>query len=93
VSDISKDEGAFVALVARGKKRLARAERIKERVDAGERLTPTDIDFLEEVFRTSNENAALVERHPEWHEIYGKTVRLYKELMDKALENEESGKR
>ena len=34
----------------------------------------------------------LVQRHPEWHELNAKIVGLYREIADKALENETSKK-
>jgi hypothetical protein len=77
MNKISDDDGIFVVLIERGKRRLERALRIKRRVDAGGLLTDTDIDFLEEVMSTSQKNAGLIERNPEWHEIYAKSVRVY----------------
>jgi hypothetical protein len=92
MSKISDNDGIFVVLVERGKRRLDRALKIKQRIDAGGLLTDTDIDFLEEVMTTSRENAGLIERNPEWHEIYAKSVRIYKEITEKALENEKAQK-
>ena len=47
-----------------------------------------DIAFLEEVFSDAEHLQPLVDRHPEWHEMYVKISGLYKDIMSKAMENE-----
>jgi hypothetical protein len=32
-----------------------------------------------------------VDRHPEYQELVSRAIRLYKEITDKAMENEKSG--
>ena len=93
MSEISKDEGVIVALVKRfEQQRLPWALDIKKRVDAGEVLSPTDIDFLRQVFADAKQMAPIAERRPEWQAIYAKGIHLYKEIMDQASANEKAQK-
>lgn len=85
----SKDAGVIVALAERfQKERLPRALALKAKVEKGEPLSDLDIAFLEQVFQDSNHIQSLVDRHPEWQAIAARAMHLYKEIMDKALENE-----
>ena len=68
--------------------RLPRAISIKEKVDQGEVLNDLDIQFLEEVFSSANKLKPLIDKHPEYETLAAKTISLYSEIMDKALENE-----
>lgn len=85
----SKDAGVILALAERfQKERLPRALALKERVDKGEVLSDLDIAFLEEVFQDARHIQPLLDQHPEWQALAGRAVHLYKEIMDKASENE-----
>ncbi len=70
--------------------RLPRVISIKEKVDRGDILNELDIQFLEEIFKSSNKVRELVDRHPEYETLAAKSISLYSELMDKALENEKN---
>ena len=88
-----KEQGVIFTLVERFQnQRLPRALEIKKRVDAGELLTDEELHFLEEVNKEVRSNEPLIERHPEWLELYGKAVHLHKEITEKALENEKAQK-
>ena len=94
MTDTSKDAGMIQALAERlRKQRLPRALVLKAKVDRGETLNDLDIRDLDEVFRNARELSPLVDRHPEWHELATKLIGLYKEITDKALENEQAPKR
>jgi len=47
-----------------------------------------DIEFLDRVFSDAEKVQPLLERHPEYTDLVTKLVSLYKEITDKALENE-----
>ena len=91
MSDASHDAGVLYTLVDRfNSQRLPRALDLKEKVDAGETLSDLDLQFLEEVFADANKMRPLAERHPEYHELIARAIHLYKEILDKAMENQKN---
>jgi hypothetical protein len=89
MSTSTKEAGIIQVLAERMEtQRLPRALAIKEMVDRGERLGELDIEFLEEVFREAAEIKARLDTHPEWQDVAARMIHLYKEITDKALENE-----
>ena len=91
MSEHPNDEGILVALAERMvKERLPQALSLKDKVDRGEQLEDRDIDFLEKVLKDARQVATLVDRHPEYQDIAGRLVGLYKEITDKALQNEQA---
>ena len=86
----SNDEGVIAVLVERfTKQRLPRLLRLKEKVDGGEKLSETDIGFLQEVFEGSKDTMPMADRHPEYQDIIAKVIRLYHEITEQALKNEQ----
>ena len=89
MTDKSEDAGVIAVLVQRFEsERLPRALDLKEKVDQGETLNDIDIAFLEQVFEDANKLGPLLERHDEYHKLVAQATSLYKEITDKALENE-----
>jgi hypothetical protein len=89
MTDKTKDAGLIQVLAERmEKQRLPRALALKEKVDQGETLNESDLQFLTEVFKDALNLQSLLQRHPEWQSLAAKTIHLYKEITDKALENE-----
>ncbi len=87
--DSSHDPYLIYVLVTRLKnQRLPRALKLKEQVDRGELLSDIDIQFLKEVFRDTQDSQGILSRNPEWQPLVTKMISLYKEITDKALENE-----
>ena len=83
------DEGILQAIMVRLEKtRLPRLLELKEKVDQGKRLNSFDIEFLERVVEGAEDNAARIERHPEYHELVRRLAHLYHEITEKALQNE-----
>ena len=83
------DLGVAMALLQRlTSQTLPRAFEIKERVDHGELLSQRDIDFLHTLSERAEEVRPLVNRLPEYQEVYAQMVHLYKEITERALLNE-----
>jgi hypothetical protein len=68
--------------------RLPRMLELKQRVDAGERLTDPDLEFLKDVLEDAQSGQQFIVRHPELHELAGRLVLLYEDIVKKAVENE-----
>ena len=86
------DAGTIAALMIRMKDyRLPRAKRMLERVNKGEKLLDTDIEFLNRVFEDSRNSESLIKRHPEYHNLVVRFMDLYTEIINKGVENEKSG--
>ena len=91
MTDTSKDAGLIQVMAEQlERKRLPRALSLKEKVDGGETLDEVDIEFLEGVFNDAQSVITLVDRHPEWQDLAAKMIQLYKDIMEKALENEKA---
>ncbi|MDH3830635.1 MAG: hypothetical protein OEV12_08705 [Gammaproteobacteria bacterium] len=91
MTDTSKDAGVIQVLVERFEKhRLPIVLELKEKVDSGEVLSDREIDYLEQIFEDAQKNKALVERNPQWQKISARVVSLYREVTEKALENEKN---
>jgi hypothetical protein len=89
MTDTSHDPGVIHALVERlNTQRLPRALDLKKKVDAGEVLGEYDMTFLESVFQDAETIKPLMNRHPEYQQLVAKIIKLYKEIVDKAMENE-----
>ena len=91
MNDSPQDAGLIAVLLERfEKQRLPRAQSIKEKVDRGELLDEYDFAFLEEVFADASRIKPLVDRHPEYQDLVARAMHLYKEITDRAMENEKS---
>lgn len=85
----AEDTGVVLALMKRfNEQRLPRVLELKKKVTRGERLSDPDIAFLEGVFKDAKHSVPLVDKHPELQQIATRAVSLYKEITEKALENE-----
>ena len=86
-----KDAGTIAALMIRFKEyRLPRAQRMLERVNDGEKLSDSDIQFLKRVYNDGRNTQPLVKRHPEYNDLITRYINLYTEIIDKGLENEKA---
>jgi hypothetical protein len=89
MTESSKDAGIISVLLQRLEtQRLPRALALREKVDQGKKLNEFDIEFLEEAIADAHEVKPLIERHPEYQELAARVIHLYKEITDKAMENE-----
>jgi hypothetical protein len=90
MSESSQDAGLLAVLLERlEKQRLPRALDIKTKVDQGDPLDEHDLRFLQELLADAGAAKPLLERHPEHQELAGRVLNLYKQITDKALENEQ----
>ena len=86
-----EDAGTIAALMIRFKEyRLPRAQRMLEKVNEGEKLSDSDIQFLKRVYKDGRNTQPLVKRHPEYNDLIARYISLYTEIINKGLENEKA---
>ena len=91
-NETDSDAGTIQVLLERlNTYRLPRALAIKQRLDHGERLTDNDIDFMQRVLEDAGSVQHLGIKHPEYQSLMARLVGLYHEIMNKAVENEQTG--
>ena len=91
MSDVSKDTGVIAVLAKRMvEERLPKALAMKERVDKGGVLNDLDLAFLEQIVADAGQIRPMMQKDPRVLEVAGRMVQLYKEITDKALENEKN---
>ena len=89
MAKVSKDKGTIFVLLERfNKQRLPRARELKMRVDKGELLDKRDHALIKEVFSDARKIEQLVERNPEYRELYEDAVKLWKGIVEKDQENQ-----
>ncbi len=94
MTDSQKDIGVIVTVLDRlANRRLPRVLAIKEKVDAGEKLDATNIEYLDRIFADAAEVQRMLARHPhpEYDNLVARVTQLYHEITTKALENEKLG--
>jgi hypothetical protein len=89
MSDQIDDATVQVLLERLTKFRLPRTLDIKQRVDAGARLTDSELGFLKDSLDDAHQAANIVVRHPEIHALGAQIVGLYDEIVRRAVENEQ----
>ena len=95
MTDLNHDTGTLLAIVQNWDTHTRpRLEQIKKNVDAGEKLSDSELEFLEQIGAESGHNEALFERNPEYRRLIAMAVGFYKDIIERSLENEQkaSGK-
>lgn len=88
--EAERELGIEITLLERfTQQRLPRILQIREFVLKGQRLSETDIIFLEEVLENCRQIAGTVQRYPKYADIYNRAIELYSEITRVALENEQ----
>lgn len=86
-----KDAGTIAALMLRMEEtRLPRARRSQVKVNAGETLSRSDINFLKRVHDDYQANQALILRNPGYSHLMASFIDLYAEIVARGLENEKA---
>jgi len=67
---------------------LPRAQKLQAKVSRGEQLNDFDLAFLQQLFDDTQNVKPLVDRLPHYQPLVLQMIRLYKEIADKALDNE-----
>lgn len=89
MSDFTADDGTIQVLLERlNTLRLPRALAMKKRVDAGELLQESDIEFLTRALEDARNAGTLVHRHPEFKELAEQVSELYAHITRVGLENQ-----
>lgn len=92
MSNEDMESGVMKAVLDRfNQQRLPRLLELKERVDRGEKLNDLDIAHLEQAFSDANQIKSMVDKHPEFQSLVTQVIDLYKQVTEKALENERNG--
>ena len=83
------DVGVIKELLDRfNHQRFPRTLDIKIRVEAGETLQQSDIDFLTVVINDAHDFGWLVEKHPEYKQVMANITHFYHQVILTAFENE-----
>ena len=86
-----EDIGSLTVLLERFTDyRLPRAERILDRVNAGEALSDYDLHWLKKINEEGKGNRDLLRRNPEYMAVVTRMIDLYSQITARALENEKN---
>jgi hypothetical protein len=93
MAEVSKDLGTIAVLAKRMvDERLPKALELKERVDRGEKLNGLDLNFLEQVVKDATQIMPVMKGDARVMQVAARMLELYKDITNKALENEQAGK-
>ncbi len=93
MSKDTDDTGMIEVLLQRlNEFRLPRLLELRERVESGETLTDSDVEFLGHALEDAKSAIPLADRHPELQPLAAKLTALYHEITARALENETQGR-
>lgn len=94
MSQSEKELGITVALLERFEhETLPEGLWLKERVDKGELLSDTDMEFLARVLENAQMVKSMIDHQPEWQPLYASAIHLYEEIIAKGLENQQAAEK
>ncbi|GAA6137515.1 hypothetical protein NBRC116583_12620 [Arenicella sp. 4NH20-0111] len=70
------------------KQRLPDLLKLRDKIDAGERMSEIDVSILETALNEAKGSIEFADKHPEYQTLIAEVNHLYKHIADKALENE-----
>jgi hypothetical protein len=83
-----KDKGLLMVLLERfNKQRLPRVLALKKKVDSGEVLDDYDHKYMEDIQKDASEVMLIIKRNPEYKDLAANIINLYKEIIEKDIEN------
>lgn len=89
MDDPEVETGIILSLINRfERQRLPRLLELRERVETGELLDETDIEFIDQVIHDAQQSKPLIDKHPEWQKFCARVIHLYEEITEQALKNE-----
>ena len=91
MSPPNRDLGIISALLQRlDNELLPSMLELRKKVESGERLSDGDIYYLRRALADARDASLqpLLERHPEYLSLVGNLFSLYRQVVDRALQNE-----
>ena len=89
MAESAKDDGVILSLIKRFEsQRLPILNALNEKTGRGERLSESDIVFLDAVIHDAQQAKPLMDRHPDWQAFCASVIHLYETITSKALDNE-----
>ena len=70
------------------KQELPILQAMEEKLDKGERLDDSELEFLEKISTDGNEVMRMIDHHPEYQELTVKVLGLCTKLISKAVDLE-----
>jgi hypothetical protein len=94
MAEVSKETGTIAVLAKRMvEERLPKALELKERIDKGGLLNDLDLAFLEQVVKDAAAIRPLIDKDQRLKDVAASMLGLYKDISNKALENEKAQKK
>jgi hypothetical protein len=91
MAEVSKETGTIAVLAKRMvEERLPKALELKERIDKGGLLNELDLAFLEQVVKDAAAIKPLIDKDQRLKDVAASMLGLYKDISEKALENEKA---
>ena len=85
-----KDKGTFYVLLLRFEQyTLPKAIILKQKVDEGNKLDISDIDFLNKTISNIQKYKHIIDKNPDFHQLEAQAIWLYTQIIQLALKNEQ----